>query len=294
MAATVEALRPGASKDAIHRHYDVGNDFYRLWLDPTLSYSCPMWEGNESLEEAQLKKYDYHIAESRAKDKARVIDVGCGWGSQLKRLVEKAGVAEAVGLTLSENQAQYIKSLGLPNVAVNVESWADHEPAQPYGAAISIGAFEHFAKYGVSQKEKIAGYRHFFEKMHALLEPGAHFSLQTMAYGRIARDAVHKDLFIATEIFPESDFPRLADIAEASEMRFEIERVRNDRMHYARTYRAWFDALRAHEAQVKEVAGEDVFKRYERYLRTFSYSFEIGAFELLRVTLRRIDPLYKH
>jgi cyclopropane-fatty-acyl-phospholipid synthase len=295
----MEAIRErpaGASAGAIQRHYDLSDDFYRLWLDPTMTYSCPMWRdpaddpaGAETLEEAQRRKYAHHVAQSGAAGRARVLDVGCGWGGQLRHLSEVAGVSEATGLTLSATQAAHVESLGLRGVSVRLESWADHAPAQPYDAAISIGAFEHFAQYGVSQDEKLAGYRRFFGKMHALLAPGGRLSLQTMAYGTIPRGARHRDLFIATEIFPESDFPRLADIAEAAEGSFEVLAVRNDRMDYARAYRAWFDALRAREREAVALVGDEAVERYKRYLRLFSYSFEMGAFDLLRLTLRRID-----
>jgi cyclopropane-fatty-acyl-phospholipid synthase len=114
-----------------------------------------------------------------------------------------------------------------------------------------------------------------------------------MAYGDLRRDKNHNDLFIANAIFPQSDFPRLADVAEASERLFEIVLLRNDRWDYVRTYREWFERLRARHAQAVQLVGEEVVARYERYLRTFSYSFELGAFGLLRIALRRIDRLRK-
>jgi cyclopropane-fatty-acyl-phospholipid synthase len=292
MRAT-KTLQVGATANAIQYHYDVSDDFYKLWLDPTLTYSCPLWEGDEKLEQAQIKKYDYHTTQSQAKGKARVIDIGCGWGGFVKRLSQISPDSQITALTLSATQLRHIQSLSLPKITARLESWADHQPDQPYDAAISIGAFEHFAKYGIGQTEKITSYRKFFEKMHMILAPGARLSLQTMAYGSIPRGATHKDLFVANEIFPESDFPRLADIGEASEMLFEVEFMRNDRMHYARAYRAWFDSLCASEEQAVALVGREVFDRYKRYLRLFSYSFEMGAFELLRLTLRRIDGRHK-
>jgi cyclopropane-fatty-acyl-phospholipid synthase len=121
------------------------------------------------------------------------------------------------------------------------------------------------------------------------LTPGGRLSLQTMAYGDIPRDRPLRDRFVVDEIFPESELPRLADIARAAEMELEIEQVRNDRGDYVKTMRTWFDRLRARRAEAVAVSDEEVVARYERYLRLFAYSFELGAFTLLRLTMRRID-----
>src|SRR5262245_59552944 len=94
----------GASAAAIQHHYDVGNDFYRLWLDDTMSYTCALFDdaqAEESLEQAQLRKLDYHIEQMRGAGARRVLDVGSGWGNALRRLVSAHEVARAVGLTLS-------------------------------------------------------------------------------------------------------------------------------------------------------------------------------------------------
>ena len=289
MTASAATEAVGASAKAIQYHYDVSNAFYALWLDATMTYSCPLWETGDDLEAAQQRKYDYHIQQSQAAEKARVLDVGCGWGGQIKRLVSKAGVGHAVGLTLSAAQCQSLREAKIPRAEFLLESWAAHNPAAKYDAAISIGALEHFAAYGIPQEAKVQCYRDFFAKMHELLQPGARLSLQTMSYGSIPRGHVHRDLFIANEIFPESDFPRLADLAQASETYFEVERMRDDRMHYARCYREWFDRLRANEDEAVHVVGQEVFEKYCRYLRLFSYSFESGAFGLLRLTFRRLD-----
>jgi cyclopropane-fatty-acyl-phospholipid synthase len=290
---TVKTANPGASPEAIKYHYDIGNDFYRLWLDSTLTYSGALWEEGDTLESAQLRKIDFHIKQARAHGAKRVLDVGCGWGSVLRRLVDVHGVEHAVGLTLSAEQAQWISAFNDPRLEVRLESWSDHVPDAPYDAIISLGAFEHFAQLASSGTEKIEGYRAFFSRCHAWLKPGGWLALQTIAYGDLLRDKNHADLFIVNEIFPQTDCPRLADIAEASERIFEIVLMRNDRWDYAWTYREWFTRLRANRTQAVHLVGEEVVARYERYLRTLSYSFELGAFNLLRIALRRIDRLRK-
>jgi cyclopropane-fatty-acyl-phospholipid synthase len=293
MMQTMKTDNPGASPEAIQYHYDIGNDFYRLWLDSTLTYSGALWKEGDTLESAQQHKIDWHINQARAHGATRVLDVGCGWGSVLRRLVDVHGVERAVGLTLSAAQLQWITAFNHPQLEVRLESWSDHVPDEPYDAIISLGAFEHFAQFASSNAEKVEGYRAFFARCHAWLKPGGWLSLQTMAYGDLSRDKHHSDLFIANDIFPQSDFPRLADIAEASERIFEVVLMRNDRSDYVRTYREWFNRLRAQRTEAVRLVGEEVVARYERYLRMFSYSFELGAFSLLRLALRRIDRLRK-
>lgn len=285
----MSAAVSGASAKAIQRHYDVGNDFYRLFLDDTRTYSCALFdpETQDDLETAQLRKLDWHARHSGAIGADRVLDVGCGWGSGLTRWVNHHGAGHAVGLTLSDAQAEHAAATCGPGIEVRVENWLDHQPAEPYDALISVGAFEHFARYGQSPQEKLASYRRYFERCREFLSPDAGMSLQTIAYGDIPRGQVFRDTFIADEVFPESDLPYLAEIAQACEGLFEISLVRNDREHYARTCRMWFNRLRARHDEAVALVGPEVTARYERFLRTFSYSFSLGAFQLLRIALRR-------
>jgi cyclopropane-fatty-acyl-phospholipid synthase len=280
----------GAGPDAIRHHYDVGNEFWRIWLDPTMSYSCAMWESpGDDLEQAQRRKLDYHVAQARAAGAARVLDVGCGWGAMPMHLVGSHDVQHVVGLTLSDAQAEYLRGIAPNNVEVWVRNWSDYEPTAPFDAIISVGAFEHFARQGLSSEEQIEAYRRFFRSCRNWLKPGGRLSLQTIAYGDIPRDRPLRDRFIVDQVFPESELPRLADIARAAEMELEIERVRSDRGDYVKTLRAWFDRLRARRADAVAVSSEEVVARCERYLRMFAYSMELGAFTLLRLTMRRID-----
>jgi cyclopropane-fatty-acyl-phospholipid synthase len=288
---------PGASLEAIQYHYDVGNSFYRLWLDGSLTYSSALWEDNDTLEMAQLRKIDYHINQARAHEAKRVLDIGCGWGSVLKRLVAAYGVGQAAGLTLSEAQAKWITSFDIPQIEVRLESWVDHSPQAPYDAIISIGAFEHFAKWGLSKAEKIAGYRKFFSRCHKWLKPEGRISLQTIAYGSsMSQEAIQASpisRFLAKFIFPDSDIPGLAEIVEATEGLFEIVAMRNDREHYARTSRAWLERLNANRAEANKLVGEKTVAQYCRYLEIWAHSFEVGTQALLRMTLLRLDRPWK-
>lgn len=288
---------PGASVEAIQYHYDVSNDFYRIWLDNNMIYSGAMWESGDTLEMAQLRKIDFHINQARAACTKRILDVGCGWGAILRRLVQEYGVEHVVGLTLSDAQADWIKSYNLPQIEVRVESWSDHVPEQTYDGIISIGAFEHFAKIEFSDAEKVASYRAFFARCHEWLCPGSYMSLQTFAYGNTRRreEAVSTPAtqFLSKEIFPETDPPRLANIAEATEGLFEIVALRNDRLDYARTCRVWLDNLAENRSAAVKVVGEDVVARYERYLQYSFIGFQTGNLALFRITLRRLDTPWK-
>lgn len=281
----------GASSAAIRHHYDAGNDFYRVWLDETMTYSGAMYAGDdasEPLEAAQIRKNDFHVEQARAVGARRVLDVGCGWGSLLGRLVDVHGVERAVGLTLSKAQAEWIEARRDPHIEVSVESWADHDPAEPYDAIISIGAMEHFARPEIGVAEKIEAYRSFFARCHPWLRPGGWMSVQAIAYGNLTREDFAGS-FVARDIFPESEFVRLAEIAEASERRFEIVHVRQDRKAYERTCVAWLDKLRRNRARAVETGGEELVERYERYLELSIRGWQLGATHLLRIAMQRID-----
>jgi cyclopropane-fatty-acyl-phospholipid synthase len=192
-----------------------------------------------------------------------------------------------VGLTLSDAQAQWIDEKRAPEVTARVESWADHVPTSRYDAIVSIEAFEAFAKLRLPADDKLRVYRTFFERCHDWLRSGGRLSLQTIAYGNSGPEDFAD--FIANDVFPESDLPKLHEIAEAVERRFEVETLVNHRDHYARTLRCWRERLlAARDTAVREV-GEPVVERYEEYLRLSEYMFSAGTCDLLRIGLRRID-----
>jgi cyclopropane-fatty-acyl-phospholipid synthase len=284
--SSIAAGSAGASTKAIQHHYDLGNDFYALWLDDSMTYSCALWEGASTLEQAQMLKLDHHIDAARVRGAGHVLDIGCGWGAMLSRLVEQADVGSAVGLTLSEAQAAWIRHRADPRIEVRVESWENHSPRQAYDGIVSIGAFEHFARPDISRAEVVEGYRKFFLKCREWLRPGGRLSLQTIAYGTAQRKDLNR--FIVEEIFPESDLPSLADIDQAAHGLFEIERVRNDRLDYERTLKEWYFKLRSRKQDALEQVGPEAVVRYERYLSLFAVGFHTGAMNLYRIVLRRV------
>lgn len=281
----------GASAAAIRHHYDASNAFYRLWLDPSCSYTNALWAESDDLTAAQRRKTDYLIGEAGLSGASRALDVGCGWGSTLARLVEAHGVATAVGLTLSTAQAEYVRDLELPGVEVRLESWAEHTPSAPYDGITIAGCLEHFARPGLSWDEKVIAYRRFFAKAHSWLVPGGRLALQTMAYDNMSDEEFAG--FFDTEIFPESNLPRLSELARACEGLFEVVRLRNDRLDYERTCNVWLANLRRQREQAIALVGEEVYRRYERYLGFSSIGFNRGKVAALRLSLRRIDAPYR-
>src|SRR5690242_17098815 len=113
----------GASAAAIQQHYDVGNEFYALWLDPSLTYSCGLWYADEDLATAQITKLDWHLEHAGARGAKRLLDVGCGWGSLLRRAVQSHGVEYGVGLSLSAAQLRWIESQRSTRMEVRLEAW---------------------------------------------------------------------------------------------------------------------------------------------------------------------------
>ena len=284
--------RIGASPAAIRAHYDAGDAFFALFLDPSLAYSCGLFETPDAtLESAQLAKMDWHLDHAGVGAGARLLDIGCGWGGLLERAVWNRNVAGATGLTLSATQAAYIAQSAPPRVTVKLEDWADHAPAAPYDAIVSVGAFEHFARTGLDRAERVHAYRTFFTRCAGWLALGGRLSLQTIAYparfDRAAYDASEYGDFVRSRIFQESDLPDLSEILDAADAVLEPEVIRNDRRHYATTTRHWLARLRARREEVVALVGAQRVADMERYFRISIGAFDIGNLLLLRIGFRR-------
>jgi cyclopropane-fatty-acyl-phospholipid synthase len=283
----------GASRIAIRSHYDTGNDFFALWLDPTRTYSCALWERDEdSLQQAQKRKLDFYAEAVQATHAQRVLDVGCGWGSLLRRLVERHGVKKAVGLTLSDAQLNYINTWADAHYEVAVQNWADHRPSARYDAIVSLGAFEHFADLGLSRTERVESYRRFFQSCRDWLEPGGRLAVQSIVKGSnvsLSRQEVRDQLFIRDRIFPESELPLPSEILEASERLLDVLFVRNEPNHYMRTCQAWLDRLEAATEDATALVGQGVVAEYHRYLKACIQGFAKRHTGLIRAVFERID-----
>jgi cyclopropane-fatty-acyl-phospholipid synthase len=287
MLSREEIRSLGASAEAIQRHYDIGNEFFALWLDPTLSYSAALWTEDleVSLEHAQLQKIDLHLRNARVANGASILDIGCGWGNVLQRATSQFGAGRAIGITLSRAQFDYIEQHANPRIAARLEHWLDHEPPSAYDALVCIEALDAFAKAGLYTEQKTAIYRHFFERCHRWLKPGGYMALQNLSYGNAP---VRNGLAVNT-LFPESDLPKLSEILSAMERLFEIVAIANDRVHYARTVRAWRNAMRRQHTYAMKIVGRDLLARFEAFLALSEFSLASGGCDLYRFTLRRVD-----
>jgi cyclopropane-fatty-acyl-phospholipid synthase len=283
----------GASAAAIRSHYDLSNDFFALWLDPERVYSCALYDGpDDTLAAAQLRKLDYLTTAARAGGADRVLDVGCGWGGLLRRLVDRHGVGRAVGLTLSQAQADHLADsvAADPRLEVRVENWLDHRPDALYGAIISIGAFEHFADFGLTRAGRVAAYREFFARCRDWLPPGGRLAVQTNVKGnnvRMSRQTVRDLLFVVDRIFPESELPWPSEILEASERLLDTVSVRNDPDDYARTCAEWRAGLQAHRDRAEALVGTETVADYDRYLAAATAAFTARHLGLMRLVFER-------
>ncbi|MEU4314267.1 class I SAM-dependent methyltransferase [Nocardia sp. NPDC024068] len=282
--------RRGASAEAVEYHYDIGTEFYRLWLDPGLTYSCAMWADGDDLQRAQQRKLDYLIEQAQLPGAARVLDIGCGWGSLLRAVADRTEHTLITGLTLSRDQYSHISADPPDRTDVRLEHWNEHRPDLGYDVVFCVGALEHFVRFGLSRRERTATYRAFFSYCHRILNPGGRLVVQTIGKGNrpLDQNSITDVQFLADEIFPESDPPRLAELAHASEKLFEIRSVINDRHDYSTTCAEWLHRLRARRPAAEKLAGTGVTEAYERYLEASIRQFDEEHLVLYRIALRKV------
>jgi len=285
--------RTGASREAIQHHYDVGSDFFRVWLDEHLNYSAGRWRSpdafirkTQSLLGAQIAKLDYHLHWAlQGKVGCRILDVGCGWGAAMRRAVEHYGVSKACGLTLSADQSAHISKWADARYDVRLMSWEKAEFAAPFDGIVSIGAFEHFAKPNIPRSKKLEGYSAFFDRAHKWLKADGRLTIQTVCWGGRGDDPSAN---IPSDIFPETDVPHVWDIIEASHDRFEVMRLENRRSDYIQTLRAWHSNFRRNEEFIKQHYGEAIWDRYHRMMVGSLLHFKEKRYYLVRVSFTRI------
>jgi cyclopropane-fatty-acyl-phospholipid synthase len=285
-----------ASKADIEHHYDVDNDFFALFLDKKYrAYSCGVWKGAENLEQAQTDKFDRLCRYANVSHGNHVIEVGCGWGGLMNRIIEIYPDAHVHGLTLSTEQFDYVKRNANEQFSVGLCSWQDYSPPQrKFDSIISIGAFEHFASFddqAAFRQRDI--YKSFFDWCLSISTPDAQIGLQTIVISRAPNSIseVRDSRYLLDKVFPGSALPSISDIQAAIIDKYEISAVRRIGLDYARTLSEWNARLVLNQDKIVESYGQDLFDHYRTYFDSAKRCFETGYVDLYQVSLKRVKPL---
>ena len=282
-----------STQEQIAVSYDVSNDFFRLWLDKRMNYSCALfYEDTETLEEAQTNKLRWHYEAAKLSPESHVLDIGCGWGANLTFLATDMGLRDVTGITLSRAQYQEIKQKSQPGVTVRCLSYKDFKPERRFDGIISIGMFEHLATPEQARSgENIGIYRDYFRRAWEWSREGAWFGLQSVIGGRIPRNrkALQDIGWTTYSVFPGAISPRLESVVASVSPYWEIVDLRTRRDHYEKTSAEWLRRLIAHEPTIRERWGATLFEDYRRYLEACVMAFADGYQSLAQFALRRVD-----
>jgi cyclopropane-fatty-acyl-phospholipid synthase len=290
---------PDRDRQAVRHHYDVGVDFYRLFLDEGLVYSCAYFlDGDEdhdappdphghALERAQARKLDVICRKLGLERDATLLDIGCGWGSLALHAATAHG-ARVLGVTLSEDQAvvakQRVAEAGLEQrVEIRVQDY--REVTGTFDAVSSIGMFEHV---GSSQ------WTTYFRTAHARTRPGGRFLNHHITTGRRreVRDLAHaRGSFVAQHVFPDGALPPAdQSIGGLQDAGFELLDVEQLRPQYARTLRHWVARLEARHDRAADLVGEPTYRTWRAYMAGSAIGFDHGDLGLVQVLGGRWDP----
>ena len=289
-AARKNALKPHF--EDIQAHYDLSDDFFRLFLDDSQTYSCAYFERDDmTLEEAQLAKVDLALGKLGLEPGMTVLDIGCGWGATMMRAIEKYDV-NVVGLTLSNNQKAHVDSLFAASDSprtkrVLLQGWEQFE--EPVDRIVSIGAFEHFGRDRWDDFFQMA-YRVLPDDGVMLLHTITALTLPEMtAKGLPLTFSIARFVkFILTEIFPGGYLPTIELAGEHAEKAgFTLTRTQSLQPHYARTLDLWAAALEAHEDEAIAVTDQENYDRYMRYLTGCADGFKQGYIDVCQFTLEK-------
>jgi cyclopropane-fatty-acyl-phospholipid synthase len=274
----------------VQAHYDLSNEFFQLFLDPTQTYSCAYFERDDmTLEEAQLAKIDLSLGKLGLAPGMTLLDVGCGWGATINRALEKYDV-NVVGLTLSRNQQSHVQQLldkqgGPRSKRVLLQGWEQFD--EPVDRIVSIGAFEHFGR---------DRYDEFFKMAHAALPSDGVMMLHTIVKPSdeefkerelpVTMTKLRFFKFIMDEIFPGGDLPQVNVVENhAVKAGFEVKLVQPLRLHYARTLDLWSSALEARRDEAIAIQSQEVYDRYMKYLTGCADLFREGYTDVCQFTL---------
>ena len=270
-------------KAAVRFHYDVPVEFYRLWLDSRLLYSCGYYQHEgDGIEQAQTQKLEYLCRKLRLKPGDRLLDIGCGWGGFALYAAQVHG-ALVHGITLSRRQAeianQRISAAGLSRrCRIEVRDFRDIHGEQMYDKIASIGMVEHVGSHRLTS---------YHERARELLAPGGAFLTQGIG----SRDGEPTlGPFADRYVFPDAEVLPIQDIVRAAEHSgFEVRDVESLREHYALTLQAWGQRLEQHHHEAVRVVGEVTYRVWRAYMAMAAYLFARGRLGLYQTLCVRAE-----
>ena len=270
-------------RTAISYHYDKPPEFWKLWLDPYLQYTCGYFAGpDDTLEAAQERKLQLIGAKLDLRSGERLLDLGCGWGGWLCFAARRFGIL-GHGITLSEAQLAYAKSqfaeLGLANcLSAEIRDFRDLPSEGGFDKASGVGIMEHAGRALADD---------YFAAAARNLKPGGLFLSQAIAWTQ-PPEANRIDPFLDAYIFPDGELLTIGEASTAAERAgFEVLDVEGMREHYVLTARAWLRRLEAQELAVSRIVGADGFRVFRLYLAGFVHRFSTGAIGVYQLLLRK-------
>ncbi len=271
---TLDRMRLKQKQKAnIAHHYDLGNDFYRLWLDDSMSYSCAYFARPDmTLAEAQQAKIDHTLVKLALAPDECLLDIGCGWGGLLIRAARQYGV-RGVGITLSEEQAalarERVAAAGLADrIEIRLQDWLDLEPQPEFDKVVSVGMFEHV---GHQQSAR------FFERVSRCLKPEGLMLLHTIT----GQTEGGTNSWVEKYIFPGGEVPFPPQIlAHMQQHDFHLLAQESLRLHYARTLDCWLANYEAVIDQVRARFDETFCRMWYLYLKGCAAAFRAGGIDL--------------
>ncbi len=275
------------NRHSISFHYDVSNDFYALWLDRQMVYSCAYFElSGQSLEEAQCNKLDHICRKLRLQPGERLLDIGCGWGALICWAAEHYGVT-AHGITLSQNQyhhvQQTIRSRSLEGrVSVELLDYRDLRGEGSFDKLVSVGMFEHVGLKNLPT---------YFAIAHRMLKPGGLFLNHgiTTDEGGWKKSAATE--FINRYVFPDGQLDTVSTVQQLMEdAGFEIHDVEGLRQHYALTLREWVRRLETRHEEALNYVTESVYRVWRLYMAACAMQFEEGTTGIYQILVSKRSP----
>ncbi|MEO7344567.1 MAG: cyclopropane-fatty-acyl-phospholipid synthase family protein [Methylotenera sp.] len=276
----IKAHSKTENRDAIHFHYDVSNEFYALWLDKNMIYSCAYFEQPDvTLEKAQLAKLDHICRKLLLKPGDHFLDIGCGWGALVIHAAKHYGV-QAHGITLSQQQLELarrrIADAGLEGkVTVELRDYRDLDGDAKYDKIASIGMFEHVGLKNLPI---------YFSTVHRLLKPTGLFLNHGITHDIEGWNKTLSTEFINRYIFPDGQLDTISNIQRVMERsKFEIADVEALRPHYALTLRQWVARLEQHHEEALQYVNESTYRIWRLYMATCALEFESGEIGVYQV-----------